>query len=335
MSLVAVVALLTMVPASPTAAQSAWVVNATGDGSDANPGDGRCRTGSGNCTLRAAVDESNANPGPDTITFGIAGSGVKTITVRTPLILNDRSGGTTIDGFTQTGAQANTHAARSNAVYTVEVTTTSQPEHMVLIESAENTIRGLSIYGNGTRIELRGEDADGNRIVGNLIGTDATATAISSSSTNLTNAGVLFNLGPDRNIIGGPDRADRNVIARNGARGIRLNHGETSENVIENNIIGMSPDMSEGGNQTIGIDLQWWTWGNYISNNVISGNDWYAIDFSHSAVDNTAVDNRIGTGTGGNGGNAETANNIGIALKDNPIGNVVARNIIANSTGVG
>ena len=333
--LCSVIALLAILPASPASAQSLLTVNGTGDGRDANPGDGNCRTASGNCTLRAAIEEANASRGPDTITFAIPGSGVKKINIGSTLVLNDRSGGTTIDGYTQTGAQKNTHATQSNAKIMIEITTTALPERMMLIESAENTLTGLAIHGNGTRIELLGEDADGNRIVGNFIGTDPTATAISSSSSNASNAGVLLNLGPDRNEIGGPDRADRNVIARNGARGIRINHGETSENVVENNIIGMTGDMSQGGNQTIGIDLQWWTWGNYITDNLLSGNDWYGIDLSHSAMDNTVVDNRLGTGPGGNGGNAETANNIGIALKDNPIGNVVARNIIANSDGVG
>ena len=37
-----------------------FVVNSTGDTSDANVGDGNCDDGSGACTLRAAIEESNA-----------------------------------------------------------------------------------------------------------------------------------------------------------------------------------------------------------------------------------------------------------------------------------
>ena len=46
-------------------------VNSTLDANDINPGDGICETAAGNsvCTLRAAIDEANSNPNPDTITL--------------------------------------------------------------------------------------------------------------------------------------------------------------------------------------------------------------------------------------------------------------------------
>src|SRR5262245_39359044 len=58
----------------PTASAAAktFTVNVTGNGADANPGDGVCETGvAGNCSLRAAIQEANANPGKDTINFNI------------------------------------------------------------------------------------------------------------------------------------------------------------------------------------------------------------------------------------------------------------------------
>src|SRR5205807_522698 len=50
-----------------------FVVNSTGDGNDAFPGDGNCETqvGNGVCTLRAAIEETNAHPGGDGIFFSI------------------------------------------------------------------------------------------------------------------------------------------------------------------------------------------------------------------------------------------------------------------------
>ncbi|MFQ5401187.1 MAG: FG-GAP-like repeat-containing protein [Anaerolineae bacterium] len=42
-------------------------VNTTNDTADANPGDGTCADSSGNCSLRAAIQEANALPGDDTI----------------------------------------------------------------------------------------------------------------------------------------------------------------------------------------------------------------------------------------------------------------------------
>ncbi|MDX2135551.1 MAG: T9SS type A sorting domain-containing protein [Saprospiraceae bacterium] len=58
-----------------------FIVNNTGDGGDSNPGDGFCNNGSGNCTLRAAIEEANAvNSGESAIEFS-AGLNGQTITV--------------------------------------------------------------------------------------------------------------------------------------------------------------------------------------------------------------------------------------------------------------
>ena len=62
-------------------ATATFVVNDTGDGDDAVPGNGVCETANGNnvCTLRAAIQEVNALPGDDTINFDIPGPGPHTI----------------------------------------------------------------------------------------------------------------------------------------------------------------------------------------------------------------------------------------------------------------
>ena len=44
-----------------------FTVDSTADAVDASPGDGACATLAGACTLRAAVQETNARPGADTI----------------------------------------------------------------------------------------------------------------------------------------------------------------------------------------------------------------------------------------------------------------------------
>ncbi len=49
-------------------------VNDLTDAPDATPGDGKCSTSFNNCTLRAAVQEANALPGPNTITFVVNGT---------------------------------------------------------------------------------------------------------------------------------------------------------------------------------------------------------------------------------------------------------------------
>jgi CSLREA domain-containing protein len=67
---VAVIALLALFggSASPGGISAAsFTVDSTVDAVDANPGDGVCATVDGGCTLRAAVQETNALAGPDTI----------------------------------------------------------------------------------------------------------------------------------------------------------------------------------------------------------------------------------------------------------------------------
>ena len=49
--------------AAAAAANPPFVVNSTADGADATPGDGVCSTTSATCTLRAAMQEANAQPG--------------------------------------------------------------------------------------------------------------------------------------------------------------------------------------------------------------------------------------------------------------------------------
>jgi len=71
--LVLVVAISLVITATfhfPTGAFAAnYTVNDSGDAGDANPGDGICATASSKCTLRAALEESNAHTGADNITI--------------------------------------------------------------------------------------------------------------------------------------------------------------------------------------------------------------------------------------------------------------------------
>src|SRR5215475_479426 len=75
---------------------------------------------SGPGSLRDAISQANANPGPDTIDFnipssdpGCAASGVCTITPLTPL--DTITEAVTIDGYTQPGSSMNTDPVATNA----------------------------------------------------------------------------------------------------------------------------------------------------------------------------------------------------------------------------
>src|SRR5438128_12398148 len=79
--LTVILAVMALAATGPAHAAS-FTVNSTVDAVDAAPGDGACATLLGQCTLRAAVQETNALPGADiitlpagTYTLSIAGAG--------------------------------------------------------------------------------------------------------------------------------------------------------------------------------------------------------------------------------------------------------------------
>ena len=95
-------------PPTAFAAGKTFTVNVTGDGQDANQGDGICATASGNCSLRAAIQEANANSGTDTINFNIPGAGVQTISPSTDL--PPIAHAVVIDGYSQPGTSEKLYA---------------------------------------------------------------------------------------------------------------------------------------------------------------------------------------------------------------------------------
>ncbi|HEV7889586.1 MAG TPA: Calx-beta domain-containing protein [Pyrinomonadaceae bacterium] len=60
-------------PLTPTASASNFTVNSFGDTPDANTSDGLCADSGGACTLRAAIQQANADPPGDVIGFGVTG----------------------------------------------------------------------------------------------------------------------------------------------------------------------------------------------------------------------------------------------------------------------
>src|SRR5690606_16113154 len=70
-------------------------------------------------SLRQAIMDSNANPGPDLIRFNIPGDGVHVITLSKDLpFIRDA---VTIDGYSQPGASPNTLAVGNNARIRIEI----------------------------------------------------------------------------------------------------------------------------------------------------------------------------------------------------------------------
>ncbi len=331
-----------------TAPMSTFVVNSTGDGNDCDPNDGICSTGTitpntgqciltGECTLRAAIQQANASAGADTISFSI-GSGIKTITPLSelPPIYSP----VTIDGTTQPGF---------SGTPTIELNGISIPgdgPSGLSIASSNNTVRGLVInrFGNyGILLHsASGSSITGNKVEGNFIGTDVNGTAALSNGSN----GVQvygFN-----NTIGGTTIAARNIISGNNifGHGVSISFsipGNGSGNEVLGNFIGTDViGTADLGNSLTGVLIG--TANNTVggtsagARNIISGNGSGISIGSSSATGNAVQGNYIGTDVNGTASVGNTYDGIIIGAPNNTIGGTtaVARNIISgnNNNGV-
>ncbi|HEX8201786.1 MAG TPA: Calx-beta domain-containing protein, partial [Isosphaeraceae bacterium] len=209
--------------------QSAFVVTNTNDQ----------RNGS----LRAAILAANANPGTDTITFQIPGTGLKTISLASALPAITEP--VIINGYSQPGARPNTLASDTDAVLNIELDGSGAGPAAsgltITVGGGGSMVRGLVINrfrGSGIEV-LQG----GNVIEGNYIGIDAT-----SSPARVGNGvhGVFIN-GAASNTIGGTSPGARNVISGNAQHGVAV--AGSTNNVIAGNYIGTYAD---GGTTAIG-----------------------------------------------------------------------------------
>lgn len=332
--------------AAAAAAGTTFLVNSTGDQWDAKTGDGICRTSANTCTLRAAIQEANGQAGANTINFAIPGTGPFLIQLGSRLpALADKSGPTTIDGYSQSGASPNTTAAPGpdNAVIKIQIAGNG-PDGFegVVITSGGNTVKGLSLYNLGREIWIyrTGAGAAGNIIQGNFVGTDATGTFVSPTLGTIGH-GMHIEQDSPNTLIGGTNPADRNVISGSARTGIGMWHGATDNTIIYGNIIGLSPHGDRDvPNRKHGVDMNFGVSGTIVGGtapgqvNVISGNDDDGVEVSHTTgtANNTVTGNYIGTSLDGNSAPVYTANkNTGVYLEDGVTGNIVQNNLIAHN----
>ena len=250
------------------AVNPSFVVDSPGDGTDAAPGNGVCRTAASTCTLRAAIVEANAQSGANEVDFAIPGSGVQTIQLGSQLpTVTDTSGPTTIDGYTQPGASPNSSQFASNAQLRIALRGTgSHGIDALRITSPNNVVRGISFYNFRRSVWLAGGNAKGNRVVGNFVGTDPGGTfGFPGSALDLDGIGVELSAGANHNAVGEATLAGRNVISGNARHGIACYSG--ASNTVYNNIVGLSPL----GDRRLMNVKHGSDWNSVCANNVIGG----------------------------------------------------------------
>jgi titin len=187
--------------------------------------------------------------GADVIQFNL-GSATLTISPASPM--PNITEPVTIDGYSQSGASANTLASASNAVIKVTLdgsgSTSGTPQtnygFTIVGSGGGTTIKGLAIGNFGTGgIHISG--SSNNHIVGNFIGTNAAGTLAETNGGQDYRAGVYITATSNTevssgNSVGGTAPADRNLISAN-ASGVTLDAysgGVADANQIVGNLMG-------------------------------------------------------------------------------------------------
>lgn len=192
---------------------------------------------SGLGSLRQAILDANANPGPDTITFAIGDPGSQQ-TIQPTSALPTITDPVTIDGWSQGGAGhtgpplIELHGALAGA-QAVGLTLTG----------GSSVVRGLVLNGfaiggfaGGIRLQTGGD----NWIYGNYIGVN------SAGDTRVANTrGIWIDKGSSNNRFGTNadgvnDAAERNVISGNIEQNIWIYQPATTGNRIMGNYIGLN-----------------------------------------------------------------------------------------------
>jgi parallel beta-helix repeat protein len=274
---------------------------------------------SGPGSLRQAILDANATPGPDAIHFNI-GSGPQTIRPLTGLPWITDSA--VIDGRTQPGYAG---------VPLIELDGSAVFNAGLALVSRSNTVVALVInrfHGPGILLGNYGE----NFLAGNYLGTDRTGTVAmpNENGVAMTNSSA--------NQIGLANGASRNLISGNRYCGIVL--ARSSNNVIEGNYIGTDiTGNSALGNQMDGICLSGDAAYNNIGTatagggNVISGNGGNGI-LAFFGYFNVIEGNRIGCNPGGDSAIPNRLCGINLSIHGGTtIGGTVAnaRNVISGN----
>ena len=255
--------------AQPTAeAMPTVVVNSTRDLPDLIHGDGHCDTGGLNtdlvseCTFRAAIQEANASPLVNQITFNIPTSdpghsaAPLGFLIQPSTALPPVSTTMTINATTQPG-----YSTRPVIVVNGASAGTSDG---LLVTSNSSTISGLNIQGFGDDgIELIGNN---NTVTGNWIGVNLTGSAAVPNDD-----GVLIRGGG--NVIGTTSPNGGNVISGNLDDGISVDSANNTD--IRGNRVGTNGSGTNAiPNQGHGVAIQFGSFGTYVGQgNLISGNN--------------------------------------------------------------
>src|SRR6266581_2057117 len=279
---------LSIRPPGAAAATPAFQVTTTTDAPDASPGDGICADASGQCTLRAAVQEADAQPSGSTITIVVpAGTfplklGVLSLTANTITVQGAGAAATTVDGrnasqvFNVSPAASVTigqltiihgNAARGGGIQNAGTLTLTNST--VAVSAAGN---GGGIYNQeGGTLALAGATVsqnvagrDGGGIANNGGTVQLSLSTVSANKASQAGGGIVSFFGTVS--ISQSTIAGNTASGRNSEGGGGIANGDGSLTVDKTTISGNSTNSGTGGSAIFNILTT------SVSNSTISGN---------------------------------------------------------------
>lgn len=242
-------------------------------------------------SLRWAMTQANADGGLNYIHFDIPGGCPRIINLVAPLpTITDR---VIIDGYTQPGSAPSTSTIGFNATICVGIRGDLSDDYAFRIPSSVGIshylqLSGVALGGFDTAaVDLQG--GAGSWIHGVQFGGSLGSTAIGNNAVNIRLAGNTTYY----NMIGGEEKADRNIIPYAWITGVLLLATHANGSTVQNNYIGTSASGLAAAPNQVGIQIT----GSHhtIRDNLVSGNQTYGIELAGtSALDNFIAANRIG-----------------------------------------
>ncbi len=233
-------------------------------------------------SLRRAISDANANPGPDIIVFNLP-PGPQVIVPLSPL--PEITEAVVIDAFDGAPCLPTTlPAVEIDGVMAGPLAnglTVNTPQPV--------TIRGLAVYRFSGGAGITINNSIGGRIEGNHLGTDA-----SGHSAGLGNrTGLELNFSRDY-VVGGANPCQQNVISGNLQEGVWLNGPLfiPQNNLVTGNFIGVARDGWPLPNGSHGVHFFGGPTGNRIESNVIAYNGGSGV-LVLEGIDNRIIKNSI------------------------------------------
>jgi titin len=371
LALIPVIVFLVILLAAPQVARGApaasFAVNTTGDASDLAAGDGACDSDiakGDQCTLRAAIQETNALNGRDTITLGLITvypqSELPALTDTRGTIIQGNGVSSVLDGISA-GTNANGLKLESNNNIIQGLIVQNFGGFAIRIWWVSDNLVGTNGDGSNDTAERNVIASNGtggillmggvNRVSGNRIGTNSTGTAASANGQGIYVEGALdcgTVIGTDGDGTG--DAAEGNLISGNTDNGISIHNSCVA---VAGNIIGLNASGSAALPNENGIYI--WeiadgtligTDGDGVSDalerNILSGNTSVGVRVSILDGKVTIAGNYIGINPAGDmarpndiGVAVGSTDNVWIGTNGDTIGDAVEGNVISGNARFG